>query len=103
MASCWGQRGVPHRRRSGGAGEGEPDRLAARLAGVEPGGEPAALPAIASLVPPGVPGLRSLAGCGGRVVESRLPGSGEDPVDLRGPVSVRAQITLPFRMSRGPG
>ena len=56
-----GQRGLPHQRGPGGAGEREPDRAAAVLAGVEPGGEPVALPAFASLVPPGVPGLRGLA------------------------------------------
>ena len=81
-----GQRGVPHRRWAGGAGEREPDRAAAVLAGAEPGGEPVALPAVASLVAPGVPGLPSLAGGGGRGLESRLPGPGEDPDDLCGPV-----------------
>ena len=80
-----GQRGVPHGRGPGGAGEREPDRAAAVLAGVEPGGEPVALPAVASLVPPGVPGLRGAARRGGGGLEGRLPGPGEDPDDLAAP------------------
>ena len=40
-----GRGGLSHRRGSGGAGQREPDPAAAVLAGVEPGGEPVALPA----------------------------------------------------------
>ena len=50
----WDGAGYPHRRGSGGAGQREPDPTAAVLAGVEPGGEPVALPAVASLVEPAV-------------------------------------------------
>ena len=53
-----GRGGLPHRRGPGGAGQREPDPAAAVLAGAEPGGEPVALPAVASLVQSGVRGLR---------------------------------------------
>jgi transposase len=42
---------------SGGAGQREPDPVAAVLSGAEPGGEPVALPAVPSLVQPALRGL----------------------------------------------
>ena len=56
-----GRGGLSHQRGAGRAGQREPDPAAAVLAGVEPGGEPVALPAIASLVQSGVRGLRGPA------------------------------------------
>ena len=87
---------------AGGAGEREPDRAAAVLAGVEPGGEPVALPAVASLVEPGLCRLRGPAGRGDGGLEGRLPGPGEDPVDLRGSLPGRTQIILPIRIRSPP-
>src|SRR5512142_3330255 len=93
-----GQRGLPRERGLGGAAEREPDRSAAVLAGVEPGGEPLALPALPLLVARGVPGLRRPAGGGDGDLAKGLSGPGEGPIDLCGPLSGGAQIILLIRI-----
>jgi transposase len=92
----WG--GLPHRFGCGGAEQCEPDPTAAVLAGAEPGGEPVALLAFASLVEPPVPGLRRVAGRGGQEFVCGPRRHGNDQDCLQCSIYPKERMKLPERV-----